>query len=402
MNINLNAKKKQILFLTDGFPVKDFEKYAFLKELVRAIASCGNDCTVIYPFSITRSIIRKEPIPPYRCFVEYGTGNTFEVYCPKIITISSSKILAIKYIQAYFNYCMFEWAVKRTIKIEGLKFNLVYGHFISPAGFVASKIGRELDVTSCLAYGENTTYTIDRFGQRTTRKKLKHVDAVVSVSTKNTDCLIENRIVNKDIIKTIPNAVNQKLFYKRDKALMRKKYKIPADVFLVIFVGYFTEIKGSLRLSKALDKLEDVHSIFVGNGECYPTCKNILFAGNVPHEKIPELLSAADVFVLPTIAEGCCNAIVEALSCGLPVISSDLQFNDDILDETCSVRINTTDIDEIANSIKLLKDNDKLRKKMGAASLKKSKNLDINTRAKTILEWIQHCESSKDEVSNSW
>ncbi len=390
MPVNQDSGHHNILFITSGFPTVTVQRYTFLDNLICAMANRGEICTVIYPFSITHSIFRKEPLPLYKWFRECDKGKYFRVYCPKIITISNSRIPILRRFQSYFNNFMFEWAVKRTIRKEKLKFNLIYGHFISPSGFVAAKLGNRLRIMSCLAYGENSSYTVDEFGVQTTRKKLKYIKAVISVSSNNTRYLIDNNIVSEDTIKTIPNAVNRRIFYPRDKSRMRKKYDIPEDVFVVAFVGYFTHTKGSARLAAAIDKLEDVYSIFIGNGEYIPACQNILFVGNVTHKDIPEFLSAADVFVLPTIAEGCCNAIIEALSCGLPVISSNLPFNDDILNDECSIRINTMDIGAIADSIRLLRDNHELREKMERAALEKAKDLDINRRAGLILNWIEH------------
>jgi teichuronic acid biosynthesis glycosyltransferase TuaC len=50
----------------------------------------------------------------------------------------------------------------------------------------------------------------------------------------------------------------------------------------------------------------------------------VFFAGSVDHDLMPLILSAADVMVLPTVAEGLANAWVEALACGTPVVTSDV------------------------------------------------------------------------------
>lgn len=99
----------------------------------------------------------------------------------------------------------------------------------------------------------------------------------------------------------------------------------------------------------------------------------------------------ADVFVLPTLAEGCCNAIIEAMACGLPIISSDLPFNDDILDDACSIRINPKSVNEIANAIQLLCGNPNLQNQMSKASLDKAASLTIENRAKKIVDFMNVC-----------
>ncbi len=66
---------------------------------------------------------------------------------------------------------------------------------------------------------------------------------------------------------------------------------------------------------------------------------------------IPNYICASDVFVLPTTAEGCCNAIIEAMGCGLPIVSSDRAFNYDILNEENSILVDPESVDEIDNAI---------------------------------------------------
>ena len=102
---------------------------------------------------------------------------------------------------------------------------------------------------------------------------------------------------------------------------------------------------------------------------------------------------------MPTLAEGCCNAIIEALSCGLPVISSNLPFNDDVLNESCSLRVDTSNVDEITSAIVKLRDDDELRLKMRKEAICTAEKFDIKVRAERIIDWIQHCAMHHNETA---
>jgi hypothetical protein len=102
-----------------------------------------------------------------------------------------------------------------------------------------------------------------------------------------------------------------------------------------------------------------------------------LFKGRLPHALVPEYLSCSDVFVLPTLAEGCSNAIVEAMACGLPIISSNLPFNTDILDESNAILIDPMKVEEIAKAIQVLRLNAKIKEKYIENSIEKVKRLSI-------------------------
>ena len=99
-------------------------------------------------------------------------------------------------------------------------------------------------------------------------------------------------------------------------------------------------------------------------------------------------LQAADFFVLPTLEEGCCNAIVEAMSAGLPVISSDKPFNYDVLDCDSAIMVDPMSVKEIRDAIKRLTESEELRNRLSNASIEKSKDLDIKQRAVKILDFL--------------
>ena len=105
-----------------------------------------------------------------------------------------------------------------------------------------------------------------------------------------------------------------------DKSICREQLGWNKDDFIVSFLGSFNDRKGVNRLSEAIrlaNKKARISACFIGNGAIKPDCPNIVFCGTLDHDMIPAYLCASDVFVLPTLHEGCCNAIVEALACGI-------------------------------------------------------------------------------------
>jgi glycosyltransferase involved in cell wall biosynthesis len=115
----------------------------------------------------------------------------------------------------------------------------------------------------------------------------------------------------------------------------------------------------------------------------------VLFQGEVPHEDVPIWLSAADVFVLPTLNEGCSNAILEALFCGLPIVSSDLPFNHDILDDQVAVLVDPQDVQAITQAVFALVDSTERRLAMSQAALQRSKSFRLADRARNVLAFLQ-------------
>ena len=195
-------------------------------------------------------------------------------------------------------------------------------------------------------------------------------------------------------IAVFPNGVDSSRFHPRDRRMMRRKHALPEDKFIVAFVGHFDHRKGSRRVERAVKGLDDVGVIYLGQGGMAPTADNTLFAGSVPHDLVPEWLGAADAFVLPTLAEGCCNTIVEAMACGLPVVTSDREFNDDLVDNATSIRIDPLDLQAIRQAVIALKDDAALRQRLATAAVERAAELDIDSRARRIGAWLQrHMES---------
>lgn len=382
---------EQLLFLLDWYPTQTNNGCVFAKHLICAIADMGYDCVVIAPRAITPGSFQKANRAPYFRQERTAQGSNIRIYMPYFLHLTSRKETMGISMDNHLR------SVMGVIKREKLSPRLVYGHFLYQCGLTAARVGEKLGIPSYCACGENSLRLqpdsrpyatgMARCGWREIIRKLS---GIVCVSGNNERLLRENGFLD-DTMKTgvFPNGVDESKFRILDRAACRRELGLPADAFIVAYTGAFTANKGVDRLSRALEGCENVYSLFLGQGPLEPDCDRILHKGRVPNDRVAAYLNAADVFVLPTRGEGCCNAIVEALSCGLPVISSDLPFNDDILDEHNSIRIDVENVDEIRRSILKLYREPDLRQSLAQGARRSAENLNIKTRAKRILEFME-------------
>jgi teichuronic acid biosynthesis glycosyltransferase TuaC len=111
-------------------------------------------------------------------------------------------------------------------------------------------------------------------------------------------------------------------------------FDMPDNAPLLACVGALIERKGQGIAIEALRDIPGARLVLVGKGEdetrlralaaSEGVAERVHFAGSIDHNLMPLILSAADVMVLPTVAEGLANAWVEALACGTPVVTCDV------------------------------------------------------------------------------
>ena len=357
----------------------------FLQQLAWSIADMGKKVSVICPVPVN---INRE----YRKFPEHTVektdrGNTLDVYFPKTIGFGQSHYIFGKSPVPITTYFL-EKAARNVLKSFEEKPDVLYGHFLAPSGIAVARLGREFGIPAFFAYGESHD-TISQFGEKKSRKELKSISGVIAVSSFLKRQIVDRGIVPMEKVEVFPNAIRSDRFYQRDKLEARAKFGLPLDEVLVGFVGGYNERKGILRVSEAMENVVGAKLICAGAGELSPYGTNCIFSQELKPEDVPWFNSAADIFVLPTLLEGCSNAVVEAMACGLPVVSSNLEFNDDILDNQCAIRIDPMSIKEIETAINKLVADEDMRKKMSIAALKKAESLTLDARANKIVDFIE-------------
>jgi hypothetical protein len=110
---------------------------------------------------------------------------------------------------------------------------------------------------------------------------------------------------------------------------VREQKKISYDSsrpLKVLFVGALAQLKGIGHLLDAVDSLgSQVELTLVGrryaaNSRVDEACGRWRWFETLPHSGVIDVMRESDVLVLPSLAEGCALVVLEALSCGLPVI----------------------------------------------------------------------------------
>jgi len=135
-------------------------------------------------------------------------------------------------------------------------------------------------------------------------------------------------------IRVIYNGLDRQRFHPLEagsRAALRRRLGTPADAEVVLFVGSGFERKGLIYLLQAFGSLRDraVHLWVVGKGraasylreaERLGVAHRVKFWG--PAAETAPFYQAATVLALPTLYDPCSNVVLEALACGVPVITT--------------------------------------------------------------------------------
>lgn len=126
----------------------------------------------------------------------------------------------------------------------------------------------------------------------------------------------------------------------KNKTALRKKLGLPLDQKIVIWSGAFIPRKAPLTMVQAIKQMpqDKYFFIFCGNGLLSSICreelknrKDVSFTGYITN--IEEYYQASDIYISTSLSEGLPLAVLEAMSCGLPCVLSDIAQHRYILEE---------------------------------------------------------------------
>ena len=221
-------------------------------------------------------------------------------------------------------------------------------------GTIDGAIAAHLSKVRYVVHGEHGREAADPDGANKRRSVIRKalnplISRFVTVSSELRDWLVRDVGISQDKVIQIINGVDTERFRPAgDKAIARSKTGFDPDSFLIGTVGRLDPVKDMQTLIDTIHRLtfnisnkKKIELLIVGSGPEEQKLKaralelqvsdRIYFIGE--RNDIPELMQAMDVFVLPSIAEGISNTLLEAMASGLPIVATRVGGNPEVVED---------------------------------------------------------------------
>jgi glycosyltransferase involved in cell wall biosynthesis len=264
------------------------------------------------------------------------------------------------------------------------RFDVINAHFALPAGLPAVKAGKAAGtpVVTTLVGGDLFTPGEPAMMQLFRKLALPAYNKVFSGSALtaiSTDTANRARAVGcKKEIAITPYGIDASKFSKRPpKKELLKKYGLEGKTVL-ISVCRLSRRKGLEYLLRALPGVgKGAKLLIVGDGVERKNLAalaaelgisdRVVFAGPVPNEKLIDYYNLADIFVLPSLHEGMGIVFLEAMACGLPVVTTRIGgMTDFVKDGETGLLVDPQNSEQLVVALSKLMGDKRLRQRIAA------------------------------------
>ena len=285
------------------------------------------------------------------------------------------------------------------------KYNLVHAFFGIPCGFIGYLFRKKIPYIISIRGSDVPGYN-ERFSDL-----YKVLSPLIKKVWKNSKAVIANsRDLKKLALITSPNQKIDIIYNGIDVGEFKARNKKNNNSFNVLCVTRLIKRKGIkylvLALPKVIKKYPDLNLklTIIGEGNLKKDLEDLVkdknlnrfiyFKGLIEHSQLPLYYNRADVFILPSLNEGMSNAVLEAISSGLPIITTDTGGTSELVKENGFIvpKKNSEKISEAL--IKLIEDKD-LCLEMGEKSREIAEKLGWDKVAEQYLEIYKNYKNNE-------
>src|SRR5580693_2064703 len=237
--------------------------------------------------------------------------------------------------------------------------------WLYPEGYATVRVARKLGIPSVLgSIGSDLNRFVDPLSRWLTKLAMKRATFVVTKSEHLRQRAIQMG-VSTSKVRTIRNGCNPSVFCLGDRRAARAHLAIDDKAELVLFVGRLDTAKGIEELLEAFASLArrrpNLRLAFVGDGPGGEHLRSkakhlaledlIILNGPCSSQDVARWLAAAHVLALPSYNEGYPNVVIEALSCGRPVIATNVGGILELVNEESGILVAPRDARALAVAI---------------------------------------------------
>ena len=216
--------------------------------------------------------------------------------------------------------------------------DLILAYWLYPTGWAAVRVGRTLGIPVVVgARGSDLHRVPDALARRMTASALRGANAVLTVSEDLRRMAVDLG-ADPNQTHSIPNGCDAKIYYPMDRLEARRALGLSEQGTLLLQVGLLLASKGVFDLWDAFVTLAkrkpDLQLALVGEGPAGEAIRTraartgladrLVMPGARSASEIALWMNAADVVCLASHGEGCPNVVIEALSCGRPVVGTNV------------------------------------------------------------------------------
>jgi glycosyltransferase involved in cell wall biosynthesis len=165
---------------------------------------------------------------------------------------------------------------------------------------------------------------------------MKHADRVVAVSSEIGAYALSLGVSSERLlVNPVGLDVSSMKCSDTDKESVIREFGMPPNAFVIGYLGSLATVKGTRTLVEAFASIrrktkDDLFLLMVGDGDKSnlenlvkrERLSSVIFAGF--RSDVPRFLAAMDVFVLPSMSEGCPYSLLEAMAAGKAIVASDI------------------------------------------------------------------------------
>ena len=232
-------------------------------------------------------------------------------------------------------------------------------------------------------------------------KAIRKVDAILTNSESTKKDIVEHLKIKPDKIFVTHLGADERFRLMKESEVIPvlKKYKLKKPY--ILFVGTLEPRKNVKTLIQAFNQLKQSHRIphqFVLAGqkgwlyksifkaiESSPYKSDIQYTDYVKDTDLPALMNGAEVFVYPSFYEGFGLPVLEAMQCGVPVITSNISSMPEV-GGGASLYINPESADELAEKIYSVINNPDFQKELSKKGIERAKQFSWEKCARKTLK----------------